>query len=195
MIALAAVALALTVGATQLFGSSDPSGSPLVTRAKTITPSGIANNRGDRYRIDERHNVVENIKEHPLVGIGLGVPWIVHAPLAEDHDRRYVHFAVLWYWLAFGLLGVAAYLAVVASGLWAAVGVWRRHPHPQVQIAALACFGGLLAMIVVELTATFTGVEPRASLLIGALLGWLAAAWGDLPKRGSAPPARNPLRP
>jgi O-antigen ligase len=193
VIVVATIALALTLGATQLFGSSDPSGSPLIARAKTISPSGVESNRGDRYRIDERRNVIENVREHPLTGIGLGVPWTVHDPLAEDHDRRYVHFALLWYWLAFGLLGVAAYLAVLASGLWAAVGVWRRHPNPQVQIVALACFGGIVALLVVELTATFTGVEPRASLLIGALLGWLAAAWADLPKQGRESPIRHRL--
>jgi hypothetical protein len=195
VLALGAIALALTLGASQLFGSSDPSGtSPLITRAKTISPSGFENNRGDRYRMDERRNVIENIREHPLTGIGLGVPWTVHDPLAEDLDRRYVHFAVLWYWLSLGLLGVAAYLAVTGSGLWAAVEVWRRHPKPQVQIAALACFGGLLGLVVVELTATFTGVEPRASLLIGGLLGWLAAAWADLPEREAEPSAHRPPR-
>jgi O-antigen ligase len=190
---LGAVAVALTLGATQLFGSSDPSESPLIARAKTISPSG-ENNRGDRYRIDERENVIEDIREHPLEGIGIGVPWAVHHPLAEDHDRRYAHFAVLWYWLSMGLLGVAAYLAVLGSGLWAALGVWRRHPNAQVRIAALACFGGILALLVVELTATFMGVEPRASVVIGALLGWLAAAWANLPKRQRDPPSRQLLR-
>ena len=194
VMALAAVAVALTLGATQLFGSSDPSGSPLVARAKTISPSGFENKQGDRYRIDERHNVIENIREHPLAGIGIGAAWTVHDPLAEDHDRRYVHFAFLYYWLSMGLLGVAAYLAVLGSGLWAAVGVWRRHPNAQVRIAALACFGGILALLVVELTATFTGVEARASLVIGGLLGWLAAAWANLPQREPERSAHPPLR-
>lgn len=181
MIAVTAVAVALTLGATALVGSSDPSGNPLATRAKTITPSGFGSNRGDRYRIDERRNAIETLRESPLTGIGLGVPWTAHQPLAESHDRRYVHFAILWFWLSFGLLGVAAYLAVLGAGLWAALTVWRGHTDARVRIGALACFGGLLGLLVAELTATFTGVEPRASVLIGAILGWIAAAWADLP--------------
>lgn len=180
--ALAGIALALTLGATAIVGSSDPSASPLATRAKTLTPEGLGTNRGDRYRIDERRNVIATLREEPLTGVGLGVPWRAHHPLAESHDRRYVHFAVLWFWLSFGLLGVVAYLAVLGTALWAALNVWRRHPNGTVKIAALACFGGILGLLVTELTATFTGVEPRASLLIGGMLGWIAAAWADLPE-------------
>ena len=38
----------------------------------------------------------------------------------------------------------------------------------------------------VELTATFAGIEPRLTILLGSLLGWLAAAWQDLPARWAA---------
>lgn len=185
VMAIVALALALTIGAVATVGSSDPGSSPLVTRVQTLTPSGLATNRGDRYREDERRNVIENLEEHPLTGVGLGVPWKVHQPLAEAHDRRYTHVALLWFWLAFGPLGVVAYLAVMGTGLWTAVLVWRRHPDPVVQICAIACFGAIVGLAIVELTATFTGFEPRISLMLGAGLGWLAAAWRQLP---------NPLR-
>lgn len=181
--AIAGVALALTLVGALTIGSSDPQASPITERAQTITPGGLGSNRGDRYRMDERANVIENIEANTLTGIGLGVPWAVHQPLAEDHDRRYAHVAVLWYWLAFGPLGVLAYLAVMATGLWAASRVWSRHPDPIVQIAALAGFGAILGLMIVELTATFTGVEPRVSLVLGGALGWLAAAWRDLPAK------------
>ncbi len=190
VLAVAGVTLALTLVAVVTVGSSeDPSSSPLAERAQTISPSGLGENRGDRYRVDERKNVVENIEEAPLTGIGLGVPWEVHQPLAEAHDRRYVHVASLWYWLALGPLGLIAYLAVIGGGLLTAVKVWRRHPDEIVQVCAIACFGTILGMGIVELTATFTGVEPRISLIIGAGLGWLAAAWRDLPGKDRAPAA------
>jgi hypothetical protein len=190
VMAVAGVTLALSLVLVATVGSSsDPSSSPLAERASTISPSGLGSNRGDRYRIDERKNVIENIEEHPVTGIGLGVSWKVHQPLAEAHDRRYAHVAVLWYWLAFGPLGVIAYLALMTTGLWTAVTIWRRHPDPIVQVCAIAGFGAILGLLVVELTATFTGVEPRLSLLVGAGLGWLAAAWNDLP-----PPQRSTRR-
>jgi len=188
--ALAAGAAAVTLGATMLVGSSDPSANPLAERVQTLSPSGLGSNRGDRYRIDERRNVVENIRESPLTGNGLGVPWSVHYPLAEAHDRRYAHIATLWYWLSFGPLGAIAYLLLFGTGLWAAWRVWRNHPDSQVRVISLAALGGIIALLVVELTATFAGVEPRTSVTVGALLGWLAAAWHDLPKEDDAPRGR-----
>jgi hypothetical protein len=186
--AIAAVALALGLAAaTSVSDSSDSaSPSPLAERAQTLTPGSLGSNRGDRYRIDERRNVIENIEEHPVTGVGLGVDWEVHKPLAEAHDRRYVHFAFLWYWLALGILGAVAYLLLLGSSLWTGVQVWRLHPDPVVQICAIAAFGAFVALAVVELTATFTGVEARLTILLGALLGWLAAAWQDLPAQRAA---------
>jgi O-Antigen ligase len=187
VLAVVGVTLALTVVATMTIGSSDnPSASPLAERAQTLSPGGLGTNRGDRYRMDERHNVIENIESHPLTGIGLGVNWKVHQPLAEAHDRRYAHVATLWYWLALGPLGLIAYLVVFGSGLATAVRIWRRHPDEIIQVCAIACFGAILALAIVELTATFTGIEPRVSLILGAALGWLAAAWRDLPAKDEA---------
>lgn len=182
VLAVAGVTLALTLVAAVTIGASDnPSASPLAERAQTISPGGLGTSRGDRYRVDERNNVIENIAAQPLTGIGLGVSWKVHQPLAEAHDRRYAHVATLWYWLALGPLGVIAYVAIMGTGLWTATRIWRRHPDETVQVCAIACFGAILGLVIVELTATFTGIEPRVSLILGAALGWLAAAWRDLP--------------
>jgi hypothetical protein len=187
VVAIAAVVLALGLGAaTTITDSDSASPSPIAERAQTLTPSGIGSNRGDRYRIDERRNVVENIKQHPITGAGLAVEWEVHQPLAEAHDRRYVHFAFLWYWVALGILGAIAYLLLLGSSLWTSRQVWRFHPDPLVQVCAIAAFGAFLALGVVELTATFTGVEARLTILLGALLGWIAAAWQGLPPRRPA---------
>jgi len=187
--AIAAVTMALAfVAANSVAGPADStSPSPLAERAQTLTPSGIGSNRGDRYRNDERSNVIENIERHPFTGVGLGVGWEVHQPLAEAHDRRYVHFAFLWYWLALGLLGAIAYLLLFGSSLWTSMKIWRSHPDPIVQVSAIAVFGGIVGLAVVELTATFSGIEPRLTILLGSLLGWLAAAWQDLPTRRANP--------
>lgn len=183
VLAIGAVVLAIGVAGAIAVGSSEgpQSKSPLVQRAQTLSPGGFGSNRGDRYRIDERKNVLQNIREHPLTGIGLGVSWQVHYPLAESHDRRYAHVAFLWFWLAFGPLGPIAYVFLLLSALWTAVRLWRHHPDPVVQVGAIAAFGGVLALAIVELTATFTSIEPRTSILLGAILGWLVAAWRDLP--------------
>jgi O-antigen ligase len=179
--AIAAVTVVLGFVAIASVGSSGPSSSPLAERAQTLNPAGEDTNRGDRYRNDERHNVIANLKEHPLTGVGLGVSWKVHYPIAEAHDRSYVHVALLWFWLELGPLGAISYILLMGAGLWASVRVWRHHPDPLIQVGAIACFATFLGIVFVELTTTFTGVEPRFSIMVGALLGWLAAAWRDTP--------------
>ena len=188
MVAIGAVTLALGfITINTIAAPSETSApSPIAERAQTLTPGGIGSNRGDRYRIDERSNVIENIKDHPVSGVGLRVNWEVHQPLAEAHDRRYVHVAFLWYWVALGILGAIAYLLLFGSALWTGRQIWRRHPDPVVQVCAIAVFGGFVGLAVVELTATFTGIEPRLTILLGGLLGWLAAAWQDLPAQREA---------
>jgi O-antigen ligase len=188
VLAIGATTLVLAlIGAATIGSSENPSSSPLAERASTIAPGDLGTNRGDRYRMDERKNVIETIERHPVTGVGLGVDWEVHQPLAEDHDRRYAHVAILWYWVALGILGVIAYLSLLGTGMGAAIRIWRRHPDQVVQACSIAGFGAILGLGIVELTATFTGVEPRLTLFVGALLGWLAAAWNDLPKTPPAP--------
>jgi O-antigen ligase len=183
VLVIGAVAVVLALVATFSFGGSGSGTSQIVERAQSLSPSGVDTNRGDRYRNDERKNVIANLEEHPLTGIGLGVPWRIHYPTAEDLDRRYTHLAPLAYWLDFGPLGLVAYVALFGSFLWVSLGVFRRHLDPIVKICALAIFGSILALIVVELTATFTGVDPRVSIVLGAALGWLSVAWRQLPER------------
>ena len=188
--ALAAVALALTLIGTFTIGSSQTSSSsPLLERAGQLSPTGVEEDKGDRYRVDERRNVLADLGEHPLTGLGIGVPWAIHYPTAEAHDRRYVHVGLLFFWMSFGPLGLIAYLAVFGTGAWAALAVWRRHPDRYVKVTALACFGALAGLAIVELTASFAAVDIRISLLLGGMLGWIAAAWQDARDSEPAAPA------
>src|SRR5262249_32071947 len=114
-------------------------------------------------------------------GVGLGVEWKVHYPLAESHPRNYVHLAILWFWLELGPLGALAYIALMATMIWCGLTVFRRHPDPVVKVGGAACVAPTVGIVIVELTTTFTGVEPRFSILVGAVAGWLAAAWRDIP--------------
>jgi hypothetical protein len=175
VVVLGTVAIA-TVGSGQT-DTGNPS--PLSERVQSINPAGEDTNRGDRYRVDERKNVIANLEEHPLTGLGLGVQWRTHYPTAEAHERDYVHFAFLWWWMALGIFGAVAYVALMGGSLLTARGVWRRHPDPLIQAAAIAVAGTVAGVVFVELTTTFTGVEPRFSIFVGALVGWLVAAWQD----------------
>ena len=176
VLAIAGIVLAVAVASALTVGRSEDTYGALAQRAELLQPGQLTATRGDRYRLDEQRNVRAELERDPITGIGLGVPWQVRYPLSELHDRRYVHGTALWFWLRLGLLGLFAYLWLVAAAAWAAAVVWRRHPDALVRVGGVAALGAVVALFVVELTATFTGVEPRTTTAVGAMLGWLAAA-------------------
>ena len=186
VLAIAAIVAAVGVVGALTVGRSGETYGALGQRAELLQPDQLTATRGDRYRLDEQRNVRAELERDPVTGIGLAVPWQVRHPLSELHDRRYVHGTALWFWLHLGLLGLFAYLWLVAAAAWAAVGVWRRHPDALVRVGGLTALGAIVALFVVELTATFTGVEPRTTAAVGAMLGWLAAARLDA-RDGPAP--------
>ena len=148
--------------------------SPILARAASLSPTKIANNAEDRYRLDERANVIAEIEKHPVTGLGIGAEWqATHRTLPIEHEggRGYVHFAALWYWLKLGILGLLAYLGIlIGSGLlsWR---VWRRAREPLVRAFGLASLAGLAGLAAMETTASFTGVDTRFTVLIAAQIG------------------------
>ncbi|HUP33405.1 MAG TPA: O-antigen ligase family protein [Gaiellaceae bacterium] len=147
-------------------------------RIQSLTPTRIASDPYDRYRLDEQANVFAEIRAHPITGIGLGVPWELRHPLPVELEggRLYTHVVALWYWLKLGLAGLVAYLWLVVAALVVAFGILRRARHDVVRAAALASFAAIAGMAVAETTGSFTGVSDRYTVHVAALLGWLAAA-------------------
>jgi O-antigen ligase len=152
---------------------------PLVERARSLQPSKIEVNAEDRYRIDERANVVAEIGRHPLSGLGLGVNWAATHPLPVEHPggRNYTHVVALWWWLKLGILGLAAYLSFVLTCLYLSAYVWRRSTEPRLAAAGLTFLCGLTALVLVETVGSFTGVDSRFTVIIAAVAGLLAAMY------------------
>jgi O-antigen ligase len=152
---------------------------PLVERAQTLAPTKLDARKQDAYRLQEVKNVLLELKNHPIAGLGLGVPWsAVDNPLPEEHDggRFYTHVVVLHYWLKFGLLGLAAYLWLMAVAILTAIRIWRFSDGDWFKVAGLATATGLVGLMVAETTGSYTGVDYRFSVIMGAVIGWLAAA-------------------
>jgi hypothetical protein len=151
---------------------------PVEERIESLDPGKVKTNDQDRYRIDERDNVLAELKDAPLTGLGLGVPWRARQPLSIENDggRGYVHFAALYYWLKLGPMGVIAYLWLLLTAVVTGISVWRRHADPIVRVAALALGTGVVGLALAELTATFVGADRRMAAVLGALLGLLAIA-------------------
>jgi O-antigen ligase len=165
---------------------------PVVKRVESLAPSKLTTNVQDRYRLDERANVLGEIRAHPITGLGLGVPWqaTVRA-LSVEHEngREYVHFAALWYWLKLGILGLVAYIAILAGAALLAWRVWRRSAEPLVRAFGLASMCAVAGLLAIETTASFTGVDARFTILLSAQIGVLAL----LDKTSSVDTRKNPI--
>jgi O-antigen ligase len=178
----------LVAAAIWLLGSINfQSQSPLVRRVASLAPSSLETNLEDRYRLDERENVLGAIREHPITGLGIRVPWpATFRPLAVEHveGRQYVHFVALWFWLKLGILGLIAYVMLMIAAAALSWRVWRRSHEPLLRAFGLASLCGFAGLIVIETTASFTGVDARFTVLLGAQLGLLVL----LSKRERASP-------
>jgi hypothetical protein len=150
---------------------------PIVRRVASLNPSKLEQNAEDRYRLDERANVLAAIRAHPVSGLGMLVPWSASSkPLSVEHPeaREYVHFAFLWFWLRLGILGAFAYLSILAASALLAWRVWRQRTEPLFKAFGLASLCGFAGLATIESTATFTGIDPRFNIVLGVQIGLLA---------------------
>lgn len=187
--AVALVAALAWLGLASL--GSGSANNPVVKRLDTLQPGKLTLNVQDRYRLDERRNVIANLQEHPVTGLGIAVPWAAPYPLSVQHpgDRTYTHMIVLWYWLNLGLLGLIAYVALMVSAIGTAFLVWRRHASELVRCAALGLMATLVGSIALETTGSFMGVDVRFTIVLGAILGLLLSAYRET--LGSLRPRTN----
>jgi O-antigen ligase len=160
------------IGSTQFQAQT-----PLATRFESLSPTKIQQNAEDRYRLDERANVVAEIERHPIAGIGLQQGWaatVRSLPVEHLNGRSYVHFGFLWWWLKLGILGAAAFVAVIAGGMLLAWRTWRCNREPILRCFGIASLCGIVGLATIETTASFTGVDARFTVLFAAQLGLLA---------------------
>jgi O-antigen ligase len=161
---------------------------PIAKRVASLSPSSLEANAEDRYRLDERANVLAEIGSHPITGLGMTIPWnttVRTLSLEHPGGRQYVHFAALWFWLKLGILGLLAYIACIAASMVLAWQAWRRSHEPLLRAFALASLCGMAGLVVMDTTASFTGVDARFTVLFAAQVGLLAL----IARTGRPPPA------
>jgi hypothetical protein len=163
---------------------------PIVKRVDSLSYEKLEANREDRYRLDERANVLAEIGEHPITGLGVGVPWQATArPLSVEHEagREYVHFAALWFWLKLGVLGLCAYVGTIVGSFLLAWRIRLGARGPWLRALALASACGIAGLVVMDTTASFTGVEARFTVVLATQIGVL----GLLARRAALDPDRE----
>ncbi len=164
---------------------------PLANRVQSLDPTNLQSNAEDRYRLDERANVIAQIKRDPIAGIGLERGWVASArslPVEHVDGRLYVHFALLWWWLKLGILGAVAFASLLLGGFVLAWQTWRRSREPTFRAFGLASLVGFAGLIAIETTDSFSGVDARFTVLLGAQLGLLSALGSQ--RMLSSPPGR-----
>jgi hypothetical protein len=174
-----------------LGGVAVQSDTPLGQRVQSLSASNIQAKPDDRYRLDERANVVAAIKDHPIAGLGVGIPWEASArplPVEVNPDHEYVHFAVLYWWLKLGVLGMLAYVAMLMSAALMSLRVWKHSREPIVRAFGLGSLCSIVGLVVIETTATFSGTDARFTIAFAGQLALLAVLW-----RRADQPASNDL--
>jgi hypothetical protein len=176
-------------------------GIPIVKRAVSLAPSKLQASAEDRYRLDERANVLAEIRAHPISGLGMAIPWAATAqtlPLeGQKEGRQYVHFAALWFWLKLGVLGLCAYVGFMLGGMWLAWQAWRESSEPLLRAFGLASLCGIVGLLAIDTTASFTGVDVRFTVLFATQIGLLAliAMTAGASSHEGPPPASASDRP
>ena len=153
--------------------------------------SGQSSEANIRSRQIENTAVWENIRKHPIEGIGLTAPYLSNVQF-QYQEPTYLHNNVLWVWLKFGILGLLALSWLV----WRVGGLALRttrelRPHPGFTETetTLAASAALLGFFVAMLTASFLTASVRPPALVGLLLalaGTHAAGSVQTPSRAES---------
>jgi O-Antigen ligase len=174
----------VVAAAIWLLGSVNfQSQSPIARRAASLSPTSLTSNVEDRYRLDERANVLADLEKKPVTGLGLLVGWeATKRPLPVEHEdaRQYVHFALLWWWMKMGILGLLAYPLLLLGMARLAWKVWRRGEEPIFRAFGLASLCAVAGLLVAETTATFVGADLRFTVTIATQIGLLALLAGQI---------------
>jgi O-Antigen ligase len=186
-LAAASVVGALVIAVAYGGGTANETSGAVVERATSLRPTEIRSTTEDRYRLVEQRNVIAALREAPITGLGMGVPWEVRYPLPEQHKdgTLYTHVVALWYWLKLGLAGLISYLLLTAVAIRSAYRISRLHQDPLVASAGLGLVAAFCGLVVVETTGSFTGVSLRFTIVLAALLGTMATAERALQRTAS----------
>jgi tetratricopeptide (TPR) repeat protein/O-antigen ligase len=143
-----------------------------------VAVASIFSKGGDRSRFDLWRGTLKLVRDHPLLGVGLG-NWEYVYPLYDDgrtidpdHSPRRPHNDILWIWAEEGIPGLLAYLALIASMVAAVCRIWRSDRCRKDRLLALACSATVLSVVGAGCF-SFPSERIPPSMLFWAALGLL----------------------
>ena len=77
-----------------------------------------------------------------------------------------------------GILGLFAYIGLMLASMILAWQTWRRRPEPVLSAFGLGSLCAVIGLVVIDTTASFTGVDPRFTIVFAAQVGLLGLLAG-----------------
>ena len=141
------------------------------------------------WRLREVEYAVPLVRENPVLGIGLSVPY--RPPFyVTDPLTRYIHNSYLWLWLKTGLVGLVAFLWLSYRFLTRSLRLWQGNSSDLMQAlvlgTGLAFLGDMLSNLVAP-----SFVQDWGSLVYPLLLGAVECALMAVPAPALAPVRRE----
>ncbi len=132
---------------------------------------------------------LEMIKDHPVVGVGLGRFGELITSYARLDQARDAHNAYLITAAEMGLPALMLFLTTLAYLLWISNRVYRRHPERFVRATALGLLGGLSGLLMANMFGSRINA-PEVASYVWILAALMARADLEI-KAGSRHPSRS----
>jgi hypothetical protein len=135
-----------------------------VARERLFSVAQARKDDSVRYRLVESRHVVDKIRDHPLIGSGLGAtifwgrPW-EHVPARSTHFIHNGYLALAW------KLGMPSALLVLSLLAWAVLARGPPRWGPLHAALRTGCQGGLLALLIVGITfSSFMSIQIAGAI-------------------------------
>lgn len=132
------------------------------------------------YRMIERANIRENVRAHPITGLGFGQKYTFYYGLPDLSFWVFWHYiphnGVLWIWMKMGPVGFITFLTLAGVGLVRGVQILKRSSGSSAAPMLVANVS-LLMMIVVFCYVDIGLNNTRVAVMFGLALGFIST-WG-----------------
>ena len=136
-----------------------------------------------RNRFDENMYAISQIRQHPILGIGVGNPahykqWIRPGTWTRViYPVDAIHNSYLELWMVYGLLGIVSFLWLSIAFLARAFTFFRQSQDPFWRSVALAFFAGYIAFLV-RATITMSVLHETYNIVAVSLMwGMVEVLW------------------
>lgn len=140
-------------------------------------PTAITNDTSMINRFYESKAVLSQIMKNPVLGYGMGVPYIFYdiAHVGTDQDA-FVHNAYIGLWYKFGILGLGSVLYIWGKIVWRGVRALRIRAIPFTKIVTFSSAMALTAFAVGAMTSNPFFLMD-GTLLFGMLTGLVSGGY------------------